>query len=88
MAPSEQTAAAGDGRHCGQTAPDGRKETQCPQVCAHSVRPGDGAFKSREGKPQLHSLQFYINFTFYHYKQAAWLYVYEASLMLFKRWEK
>lgn len=60
MAPPQQTAAAGDGRHRGQTAPDGREETQRPQVGTHCIRPGNRAFKPREEKSQLHALQFYI----------------------------
>lgn len=62
VAPSEQVTADGDGQHGGQTTPDGRQETQRSKVCAHGVRPGNGAFKSRERKSKLHSLQFYIEF--------------------------
>ena len=60
MAATGQTAAHGDGRHRGQTAPHGGKEAKHPQVCPHSLRPGHGPPEPREGKPQLHSIQFYM----------------------------
>lgn len=62
VAPAGQAAPAGHGRHRGQAASHGGQEAQRPQVGAHRVRPGHGASEPRERKPELHSLQFYINF--------------------------
>lgn len=56
VAPQEQAASAGDGRHRGQAAFNGGEKTQRSQVGAHCVRPRHGAFEPRERQSQLHSL--------------------------------
>lgn len=62
VAATGQAAAAGDGRHRGQAASHGRQEAQRAQVGAHRVRQSHGASEPREREPELHPLQFYINF--------------------------
>lgn len=64
MAATGQVAANGDGWHSGQTAADGGKEAQRPQVCTHGIQPchdtPEPRYQPRQGEPHFQPLQFYM----------------------------